>query len=633
MKDTLRFFKYILTFLYKLLSNFLYDLEIRKKLYTINIIITLVPVIILGTKLYLISNQNLVETEKSFLSSSVRQMRDIVDFYMEGVVNRSDILFSDRNMQRILSVKYNEYGDLLEMYTNFSQKVLPLLNEYKYSNLKYSSYSLKNGVGLFLTFYSNNNSINSIFMNNNYDNIRILNFKQLDGEQWYRRAKDSKSSFFWRPTYTENKYVQNSDTPIKVISLNRQFYNFDTMENLGVISLAIPLDSIGDILHSITPREGCSAILMDQEGSLVCSSGQLADGSEAFRTALNNIIQKGEKGVGHLKVNGADAGVYYETSVISGWKMVLVDSGNTVETKTNEIVVTTLTISLLSFAGSLLIMLTLSKTITKRLKHLTTKIHRIKKDTTLPLQEIRGNDEIGELDQQFNEMLGRINHLIETEYKVKLYSQKIEYELLQEQINPHLLYNSLTAIRWISKKCGNLDAYEITENLIGFYKASLSKGNIFIKVSDEIYIITAYINLIRKIYKLDLDYRIDVDENICSYNCIKLILQPVVENSLLHGLRNSEKKGLITVKGQKAENLLIFEVNDNGDGMEQETIDKIMSDSGKDRKSFGLYNVMKRINLFCGDEYGLSITSRPGMGTSVKIKIPCCDSDGNITGL
>jgi sensor histidine kinase YesM len=293
-------------------------------------------------------------------------------------------------------------------------------------------------------------------------------------------------------------------------------------------------------------------------------------------------------------------------------------------TGTTRIVSTaTLMSALVALALCILISILVSHFLTSRMDILIKKTNQVDKGNFTIHQTIRGKDEIGQLDMNFNNMIVRVDNLIQNEFRDKLVINKVRLELLQEQINPHLLYNTLSLISMISKEDGQQEILGVTSSLIAFYKGILSRGKIITSIREEMAMVMNYVEIMRTVYKLDIDCTVEIED--CIYDCytIKLLLQPVVENAILHGLRQ-KGGGQIFICGVTTETGLEFTVSDNGVGMSAEMKHFLNSvlDMEQLDKSYGLANVIKRVNLFWGCEYGVRVESTPDVGTVVSLRIP-----------
>jgi two-component system sensor histidine kinase YesM len=237
------------------------------------------------------------------------------------------------------------------------------------------------------------------------------------------------------------------------------------------------------------------------------------------------------------------------------------------------------------------------------------------------------NDEVGELGSSFNNMVKEINNLITLVQKEEKSKRIAEMNVLQAQIKPHFMYNTLDTIRWMAEEHNEEDIVEIIEAFTNLLRISLSKGKEKINVQDEFNHVQSYL-IIQKIrYEDKLDYEIQFDENILNYKVIKLILQPLVENAIYHGIKEKRGSGKIIITASIEEDMLLFNVSDNGKGMEEEVLNKInkMLVGGSENKNeigYGIFNVNERIRIMYGEEYGLKYKSIYGEGTIVELRHP-----------
>jgi two-component system sensor histidine kinase YesM len=243
-------------------------------------------------------------------------------------------------------------------------------------------------------------------------------------------------------------------------------------------------------------------------------------------------------------------------------------------------------------------------------------------------------DEITELGLSFNIMIGKIKDLLDSKVKEQEYLKKAELRALQAQINPHFLYNTLDTIIWMAEAKQTDSVIEIVSALSSFFRISLSKGRDWITIGEEIERTRSYLTIQKMRYRDILDYRIEVDERTLNYTILKLILQPLVENALYHGIKNKRAGGIITVRAiQKEENEIVLEVEDNGIGFSPEKLVLVQAELADDsddirlESGFGIDNVNKRIKLYYGKQYGISIKSEYKKGTCVSLRIPAKEEE------
>ncbi len=238
------------------------------------------------------------------------------------------------------------------------------------------------------------------------------------------------------------------------------------------------------------------------------------------------------------------------------------------------------------------------------------------------------DEELAELGEGFNQMVERIGNLVEDIRVEQLNLRLMEQKLLQAQINPHFLYNTLDNIIWLAESGQKEQVVMMVSALSDFFRTTLSRGKDDITVKEEESHIRSYLKIQQFRYQDILEYRIDIPEELYPYHILKLTLQPLVENALYHGIKNKRGKGTITVTGEMEPGRLVFIVKDNGLGMEPDRLAEVrsvMNNGGLspgDSPGFGLYNVVQRIKLNYGPEYGIWISSTYGEGTEVRVEIP-----------
>ena len=262
----------------------------------------------------------------------------------------------------------------------------------------------------------------------------------------------------------------------------------------------------------------------------------------------------------------------------------------------------------------------------KKLHDVTTTITKNDLQTLITSDNV---DEITELGMSFNIMIGKIKELLDSKIKEQENLKKAELRALQAQINPHFLYNTLDTIIWLAESKLTDQVVEIVSALSNFFRISLSKGMDWITISEEVERIRSYLTIQKMRYHDILDFNIEVDEDVAENTILKLILQPLVENALYHGIKNKRHGGRISVRARrKGEDEILLEVEDDGIGFTPEKLVQLRAaledDSGdiKLESGFAIGNVNKRIRLYYGKPYGLSVQSEYSTGTCVTLVIP-----------
>ncbi len=256
--------------------------------------------------------------------------------------------------------------------------------------------------------------------------------------------------------------------------------------------------------------------------------------------------------------------------------------------------------------------------------------HTITRNDLQALLTSQNVDEITELGMSFNIMIEKIRQLLDAKVKEQEILKKAELKALQSQINPHFLYNTLDTIVWMAQANKIDQVIDIVQALSNFFRIALSKGEDWITIQNEIEHIRCYLTIQKLRYHDILDYRIEVDEDILTGTILKLTLQPLVENALYHGIKNKRGGGTITVRARRVNSdQVMLEIIDDGVGFTPYKLKRIQAiladDSGPistSESGFGLENVHKRIQLYYGKQYGLTVQSKYQEGTQVTVTIP-----------
>ena len=291
-------------------------------------------------------------------------------------------------------------------------------------------------------------------------------------------------------------------------------------------------------------------------------------------------------------------------------------------------------ISVIAFVAVLLLIVFISHYIPLSISRPITELVEVTQQVSQGNLQVRSHVNTGveakQLSESLNTMIDKINALLEQVKKEQIRIRKAEFELLQAQINPHFLYNTLDTIIWLAESDEQKQVVHMVESLSDFFRTSLNQGKDIISIKEEIQHVRSYLEIQQMRYQDILEYEIDVPEEFYQNTIPKITVQPLVENALYHGIKNKRGKGKITVRGYREDSFFILEVRDNGIGMQTERLvqvrNALLYKQLAESKVYGLYNVNERIRLNCGEEYGLRISSTYQEGTTVKIFLPDADS-------
>ena len=286
--------------------------------------------------------------------------------------------------------------------------------------------------------------------------------------------------------------------------------------------------------------------------------------------------------------------------------------------------------SVIAFALILMLCLFLSYyiplSITRPIRRLTQVTDQVAKGDLTVRSDVTGGLEARVLSDSMNTMIDKINELLEQVKTEQVRLRKTEFELLQSQINPHFLYNTLDAIVWLAEAGEQKKVVSMVGSLSDFFRISLNQGQDILDVREELQHVRSYLEIQQMRYQDILQYEICVPEELYSSRIPKITLQPLVENALYHGIKNKRGKGMIRIDGEMEDSDCILRITDNGRGMTPERLGQvregIRNRNACETEIYGLYNVNERIRLNFGEKYGITITSTYGEGTCVTVRLP-----------
>ena len=426
----------------------------------------------------------------------------------------------------------------------------------------------------------------------------------------------------WMPMQKRNYFVTDSSIP--VLTLAKKIINPKNGKTFGVLILNIKETAISDIYRNMGPENIASDFVVDEKGKIVSSE----NGQELLKTLSDEKLK-----IFHLygkdfsKIMSVEGNKMLVTSTSIGylnWRFVSVIPIRDLLADINKNKVAVIFVSGICLLFALMTATILSNIIVKPIVNLSQKMNEIKDENLDIVCDVESNDEIGKLASGFNMMITRIKDLLNKSVREQKKLRKYELALIQAQIKPHFLYNSLELIYTLCGMSGAKEAQAAVKSLANFYRIALSKGQEVISLEDEIKNVNDYLNIQRYRYCDVFDYNINIQDEIKKSRILKLTLQPLVENAIYHGLKTKGSFGQLSIEGYlNGQNVDIL-IKDDGIGMSEEKIEEIFANdkSLNNTKSFGLRSVDERIKLFFGEAYGLTIESESGKGTTITVTIP-----------
>ena len=399
-----------------------------------------------------------------------------------------------------------------------------------------------------------------------------------------------------------------------------RYMSFNRSENHGVALIEFDFTKIVRLIYQSDLGENGHIAIFDRDYNVVYSSlPELID--EDLIETKNLVLGSAGVTINHQSFN-----LYISTITNTGWKVsVFTNNSQIYSVLYNFIIIVIITILLLSILY-IFIVYVIVKQVTYPLYRLQAEMNKVK-DLNYDVNRSKlkkGSKEIIQLDATFNEMMRRIRYLADKLLQEQENQRKSELKALQNQINPHFLYNTLDSIIYMIDKGENQKAEEMIVALSKFFRISISRGKTIIPLKDEVEHVRNYL-LIQKIRFGDqFTYSINVDPSLYQYSCIKLILQPLVENAIEHGLNDNESGGQIEIIGTQNESYIILKIKDNGYGISEDKLEQIYKSFHDDsiHQGVGLKNVYQRIKIYYGEEADIKIDSLFDEGTIISIYIP-----------
>ena len=548
----------------------------------------------------IIESNLLNSTEKAF-----EQSVDFITYKLYRIFDISNTLAIDENIVTILRNDPDNY----------------LLSD-QISHLSY--------LRLFLSSYEDESEVSnvSLYVNDNFiyknDNKNIFSMNILDGTKAINSINSTNARFIWGPSSYFTTYNPLPSDTLSLFKTIKSPYNF--AENIGYLKLTFKKSLNSDIINKINSVPNTVSYIINSEGIIICSSEEKNQNIE-YITDINQIqdFANINNKFSTTKVNNSK--IYVKSSLIdkTDWYLVTLLPESSIIAAINSQRIYLFIIVVICGGTSIALAFYFIKYINKRLNKVVKGMRCVQSGDFSHYIDHNDNDELGELIDSYNYMIGKMSILIDEQYKLGKSVKNAELKALQSQINPHFLYNTLDMINWMSYKKMNSEISHAVKNLAKFYKLSLNKGKDLVPIKDELQHATLFVNIQNMRYNNRISLKFNVDESINDYLIPKITLQPIIENSINYGiLGKGEGTGTISILGYSINSDVILTISDDGIGMTEDKLKELIDNKLTSSKGsgYGLKNINKRIKLLYGDNYGLSFKSVYNYGTTVIIKIP-----------
>lgn len=454
----------------------------------------------------------------------------------------------------------------------------------------------------------------------NQGDDELTGYVDIESLDWYQAAMESKSGIAVSSSHVQNA-IQSSYK--WVITLSRALVNNQTGEREGLFFVDLNYSAISDLCNNNSIEEKGYIFVLDAEGNIVYHPKQQLMYGGLKTENIDAIMECREDSL--IIDEGGDSKLYtMSKSKRTGW--TLVGAAYTSELlKNNEqaqmwylLVASILLLAVIGISSII------SREITKPIRSLRDSMRKVQNGQFGTHVEVITENEIGSLGRSFNLMTSEIQALMEQNVYEQKQKRKSELKALQAQINPHFLYNTLDSIIWMSEAGENDEVVEMTSALARLLRQSISNDKEEVELEKEIEYVKNYLTIQKMRYKDKLEFFIYVDPRVAHVPIIKLVLQPLVENAIYHGIKYKETKGNLKIYARPVDGRVEIVVADDGIGMDEDVMEHIFDEHRKEQKrnGVGVPNVQKRLKLQYGSEYGIRYESVKGAGTKAVITIP-----------
>lgn len=478
----------------------------------------------------------------------------------------------------------------------------------------------------FLTIYSSHFSPIEF---NNKGLSSAISFEEYKKQFHYDTLIQGKDVAAWNvevPNKTKSIFYGNNQN--NKLLLTKTLKNDFTLHSEGVIIIGMDESDVRKTYSSpdsqaqilIITKEGI--VLSDSKGMYVGDSINtlpFVEQKSANMSTLDQSIDKAKWVYSHQK------------SQLTGWHVIVLQPRSYLLKQLNPIKTATIGIMCIAFLFILLFSWAASVIITRPLKSILFSMKKFQKGDFSQFVDWRSRDEIGQLGTGYNTMVHRIKELVDDVFSFELKKREAELKLLQSQINPHFLYNTLNTISWAAQKKGETQIAEMIYSLANIFQTSLSNGKDIITIQEEIQLVNSYLFLQRMRFPDRLTYEITVDPLLEDVDVPKLLIQPLIENSIVHGIEPLDTdEGLIQISVKRLNDSIVIEIVDNGVGINAKKLKTIQDsliykeeiDPSSTRNGFAFFNIINRLKLFYGDQASLTVESKEGSGTIVLLIFP-----------
>lgn len=564
---------------------------------------------------YLVLNQISANSAQKKINEAslqtITSIRTNVDLMIENVNNYSKMIFSDHNLQDLL-----RQGDV---YSNLQTQ----------SKVSAYLYNMMQAVPIIDSVYIYDNSGHRFSVGT--QELPTFMEANIQEAPWYDQVVRNKGRYMLRlePGRPVSAGAAGQGEG-NIVSFIRLIRDLDNTSPLGVLVMNIKDEAFVQAYSNLLNQSSMQIAILDEHDQTIVADSTDDQSESVLRELLatnGELLQRHfeQSNSGFLAMNmgSKEYTVTYLSGGENNWKFVSVSPHDVMESRNKSLVLLALVLLIINgtifFVSSFII----SRSIIKPIQKLLRSMSKATSGSFIKVNVEPGSFELEQLYNGYNHMIEQIDQLLKRMIEEQRTIRKAELNALQSQIKPHFLYNTLDSITSLALSGQNEAVCDLIEALGSYYRVSVSRGQDVITVGEEVEMVRNYLKIQQVRYQDVFEVRFDIEEECCAFPIPKLVLQPLVENSLYHGIRPKGKKGIIRIKASMIEGAVNLSISDDGVGMSAEEIEQILRTERKGQiRSFGLWGTMERLRIYYGDEDCIHIESKPGRGTTITLTIP-----------
>mgnify|MGYP000927466263 FL=1 len=588
--------------------------SLKVELISYNLILIILPLLITSIISYNVYRKSIFEEVSEYSLKIISQLSSNIDMYLEDMVSISILTMYDKELLNILKKSDATYY--------IDPKYADIYREDKLKNFLFMLNNLRTEIdGVFI--YSNDGRV--------YHNIKgkgIVGASNYNSKYdykksfWYKRAKEANGKSIIIETHKQEQVLPGD---MEVFSVAKIIKDINYGNEIGTILIDVNLSNIERICKKVIYNEREQIIIVAESGNAIFSTLQ-NEKSDIVRQLYNRVKDSEHGSFLEFFLNEEHL-VTYTTSQYSAWKVIRFVPITQLLNATQFIKKSTFTVIALFMLFSIILLFVILNKITSPVYKLREQMKLVEEGELNVSVDVGSNNEIGQLSDSFNKMVSKLRDLVHRVYEVQLQKKEAQLIALQSQINPHFLYNTLDSIHMMAEINQDFEVSKMVTTLAKLLRYSIKSGSDFVKVCDEVEHVRNYVAIQQVRYENTFKFFTEISEDIDQYLILKLVLQPLVENCIYHGLKYKKDNSFILISAEKANDLITVKVIDNGKGMTEERLSYVRRildnhDRSMTQESIGISNVNNRIKTYFGEKFGLEIYSSLDVGTEVRLLIP-----------